>query len=228
MQSFAGGPADAGRTAARILGSILAGPPTETDCASMTALDTPERMTKGRLLQLFGAYHAAWSARTQFRQAVVDIGREIEAGTTHQAAVVLAEDAGWRTALLGLSKRAEIPLHDHPHARGLLLVDAGTVELERFDVVDRTPHGRSATLTCRGSVTLGAGDHDWIGKRFRNLHGLRAGDDGALIFSIRQVNGSPEKPSLYALIETGGTLNPATQVAIVIPDNKGNGRGVFD
>jgi hypothetical protein len=185
-------------------------------------------MTKRRLLQLFGVYHAAWSARTQFRRAVADIGRQIEAGTTSQAAVVLAEDAGWRTALLGLSARAEIPLHDHPHTRGLLFVVAGTVTMERFDVVARTPQGRSVALACRGSVTLGAGDHDWIGKRYRNLHGLRAGNDGALIFSIRQVAGPPENPSLYARIETGDISNPVTQVAIVISNNKGNGRGAFD
>jgi hypothetical protein len=211
-----------------MLSNILARSPTGTDAAPMTALDTPARMTKGHLLRLFGTYHAAWSARTQFRQAIADIGRLIEAGKTSQAAVVLAEDAGWRTALLGLSARAEVPVHDHPHTRGLLFVEAGTVALERFDVVDRTPRGRSVALACRGSVTLGAGDHDWFGKSYRNLHGLRAGNDGALIFSIRQVAGPPENPSLYARIETGDTLKPVTQVAIVIPSDKGNGRGAFD
>lgn len=164
----------------------------------------------------------------QFRQAVAEIKQQLASGTAQQAAVILAEERGWRTALMGLAPRAGIPLHDHPRTRGMLLVEAGSVAVRRYDVAFRPPHGRMVRLNERGSDTLRAGDHDWIGRTRHNLHTLEAGNEGALIFSVRHTLGPPEEASLYACIDAPGTSDPAIRLAIVVAGRRHRERVQLD
>lgn len=178
--------------------------------------DKPVTMTAGRVLGLFQAHHAAWSGSVQFREAIAAIERTITEGAA-QAAVVLAEERGWKTSLLGLAPHADIPLHDHPHGRGLLYIEKGSVSVGHYDILARPPGGRTAILADRGSMLLAAGGRDWFGRRRHNLHTLQAGDAGTIIFSVRQTVGEPADVLRYACPDVPGGTSPGTRVAIVIP-----------
>lgn len=71
-------------------------------------------------------------------------------------------------------------------------------------------------LADRGTVHLDAGDHDWIGKSYHNLHALKAGDAGALIVSVRQSEPRSADSLLYACIEGRTGPEPGTRIAIAI------------
>lgn len=176
----------------------------------------PVTMTAGDVLGLFRSHHAAWSGSAQFREGIAAIGRAIAEGAG-QAAVVLAEGAGWKTALLGLASRSAIPLHDHPNTRGLLYVEAGSVNVGHYDMLARPRAGRAVILADRGSSLLEAGDHDWFGKRRHNLHSLEAGGTGALIFSVRQTLDEPADALLYACLDVPGGTAPGTRLAVAVP-----------
>ncbi len=158
-------------------------------------------MTRTKLLDLFEAQRSHWLDSESGRTAVAEMHHAVVENGAREAAKVLLDDGGWRIALQALGMGAELPIHDHPGTRGMLLVHEGALRVRHFDVIEHRPGARTAMLVIRGERVLHSGGWDWIGKQRNNLHSLYSKAHITLVFSIRQSVVSPETPrSSYAFI----------------------------
>jgi hypothetical protein len=158
-------------------------------------------MTRKMLLGLVEARLSHWMEEQAGEAVVAEMRDAVVEGDVERVSRVISDDGVWRVSLLALGRGAELPIHDHPATRGVLLIHEGALRVRHFDVIDGRRGKRTVMLVNRGERLVTTGDFDWFGARRNNLHALESVADFTLVFSVRQYLSSLNFPrSMYALI----------------------------
>lgn len=91
---------------------------------------------------------------------------------TYRPWTVHVDRRNLRIATLRLKRGQEIPLHDHPHTRGVLWVIAGRVSIRQCELQEIDRHMGTSRLTLVSATQLGVGGFSHFTPRSRNIHGL--------------------------------------------------------
>ena len=153
------------------------------------------------LLGLVEARLSHWMEQQGGEAVVAEMRHAVVEGDVERDSRVISDDGVWRESLLALGSGAELPIHDHPATRGVLLIQEGALRVRHFDVIDGRRGKRTVMLMNRGERLVTTGGYDWFGARRNNLHALKSMAEFTLVFSVRQYLSSPDFPrSMYAFI----------------------------
>lgn len=148
-----------------------------------------------------------------FHEALAAVTQSPPAGTWHWRTLLKSDCL--RCGLLLLSPCARIPLHDHPGMRAALLVVAGRIDVERYDLLAFSgPRRRLARLRRLGIERLGCGDHSLIEGSSGNIHGLNNKNDScALLLDALWHRGEAPKRHIY--LPVSGPEGPEMDAVVV-------------
>jgi hypothetical protein len=174
-------------------------------------------MTRKMLLSLAEARLSHWMEQQGGKTVVAEMRCAVVESDVERVSRVISDDGDWRASVLALGSGAELPIHDHPATRGVLLIGEGALRVRHFDVVEGHRGKRTAMLRNRGERLVTTGGYDWFGAKRNNLHALESMAEFTLVFSVRQHLSYPKFPrSVYALIRNPNPGEPIG-VALVKP-----------
>lgn len=108
--------------------------------------------------------------------------------TKYWGSRTIHEDELGKVGLLSIYKGTPVPLHDHPGARGVLMVLDGKAELERYNLMEKYQDSQSSGLvemeSCERRV-LKPFDVTWFEETEGNIHGFEAKTDQCVLLKIQ-------------------------------------------
>lgn len=97
------------------------------------------------------------------------------------------EDSLGKAGLFSIYKNAPVPMHDHPHSLGALMVVEGEVEVERFNLEPGHEQGGSGMVKLKryDCKRLQAFDITWFSANEGNIHRMQSLSDQCVMLKIQ-------------------------------------------